>query len=232
MIEYIVVAAAITTLLAASAYIRSMFKGGAKPNRVTWLMWAVAPLIAAAAEISNGVTWPVVPVFMSGFSPLLIFIASFLAKKSYWRLSSFDYVCGVLSALALILWYFTENPNVAIVFAIASDATAGIPTLMKAWRRPETESIWPFALGIFGASAGLAVVSLWTFSAYAFPTYLLAINVLLVMAIFRKKLLSFGKKTQAPRARQASSNLISLPIVLIAGYFGWSLTKSSRVDEA
>jgi len=188
MFEYLVFAAAAATLLAAFVYIRSMFRGGAKPNRISWLMWAIAPFIATAAAVTNGVGWSVLPVFMAGFSPLLIFTASFLTKKAYWKLSTFDYVCGALSALALLLWYETKDPNVAIVFAIASDGIATIPTLAKAWRHPETESVWPFITGMFGASSSLAAATLWTFSEYAFPAYLLIANFMVLAAVYSKKL--------------------------------------------
>ncbi len=189
MIEYLVIAAALATLLAAFAYIGSMFRGGAKPNRISWLMWAIAPFIATAAARSNGVGWAVLPVFMAGFSPFLIFTASFLTNKAYWKLSNFDYICGGLSGMALVLWYLTKDPNVAIVLAIASDGLATIPTLIKAWRRPETESIWPFVTGVFGALSSLAVATLWTFSEYAFPIYLLIVNIMVLLAIYQKKLL-------------------------------------------
>jgi len=49
MLEYLVIVAAVMSILAASVYIRSMFVGNTKPNRVTWVMWAIAPLIATAA---------------------------------------------------------------------------------------------------------------------------------------------------------------------------------------
>ena len=188
MIEYLIVAVVIATLLSAFVYIRSMFKGSTKPNRISWLMWAIAPFIAVAAALSSGVGWAVVPVFMSGLSPFLIFAASFLTKKAYWKLSVFDYACGVLSGLALVLWYVTSDPNVAIVFAIASDGLATVPTFMKAWRYPETESVWPFITGVFGASSSLAAVTLWSFSEYAFPAYLLAVNAMLLIAVCNKKL--------------------------------------------
>lgn len=188
MFEYLVFAAAAATLIAAFVYIRSMFRGGAKPNRISWLMWAIAPFIATAAAVSDGVGISVLPVFMAGFSPFLIFTASFLTKKAYWKLSKFDYVCGILSALALLLWYATKNPNVAIVFAIASDGLATIPTLTKAWKYPETESVWPFITGMFGASSSLAAATLWTFSEYAFPAYLLMANFMVLAAIYSKKL--------------------------------------------
>ena len=183
MLEYIVLVAAFASLAAALVYIRSMFKGQTKPNRVTWFMWSVAPFIATGASVSSGVGWAVVPVFISGLSPFLIFTASFFNKRAYWKLSSFDYLCGILSGAAVLLWYITKDPNLAIIFAMASDGFAATPTLFKAWRKPETESAWPFIIGMFSPMTSFVVAKSWTFSELGFPIYLILINILLVFSL-------------------------------------------------
>ncbi|MGD6851918.1 MAG: hypothetical protein ACQCN6_07670 [Candidatus Bathyarchaeia archaeon] len=188
MFEFLVYVAAAASILAALVYIRSMFRGQTKPNRVTWFMWSVAPFVATAASLFSGAGLAALPVFMSGFGPFLIFTASFFSKKAYWRLSAFDYACGAFSGLALVLWYFTSNPNVAIGFAIVSDASAAIPTLIKAWRNPESESIWPYLVGLFAPMTSFLVAPAWVFSALAFPTYLVAINVVLVASVSKGRL--------------------------------------------
>jgi hypothetical protein len=175
--EYLVYISSFCALLAAVLYIRSMIKGKARPNRVTWLMWSVAPLIATAAEFTSKVGLAILPVFMNGFCPLLIFVASFFVKKAYWKLTRFDYACGTLSILALILWILTGAPNIAILFAIASDALGTAPTVKKAWIKPKSESFEPYAVGIFSAATAFGVISTWAFAAYAFPAYLIFINV-------------------------------------------------------
>jgi hypothetical protein len=187
MLQYLVIVGAVLSMVACFSYIRSMFKGEAKPNRVSWLMWAIAPMIATAAGLSNGVRWAVLPVFMSGFSPLLIFLFSFVSKKAYWKLELFDYICGGCSVIALILWAITKNANLAIVFAIISDGSAAIPTIIKSWTNPETEIIFPFLAGIFSAIAAFFAIQTWVFSAYAFPFYLIVINAVLLFAINREK---------------------------------------------
>jgi len=185
MFEYLVFVAALGSLLAALVYIRSMFRGQTKPNRVTWLMWSTAPFVATAAAISSGVGLAVIPVFMSGFSPFLIFTASFFTKKAYWKHTSFDYICGLLSGLALILWYITNNPNIAIIFAIISDALAAVPTILKGWRNPASESVWPYFIGIFSPLTSFLAVTAWGFSALAFRIYLIVINILLFSIVMR-----------------------------------------------
>jgi hypothetical protein len=194
MLEYLVFVAAFATLLGTYFYIQSMSRGGAKPNRVSWLMWFIAPFIATAAAISNGVGWAVLPVFMSGLSPFLIFTFSFVAKKAHWELAKFDYVCGILSGLSLVLWYLTKDPNLAIDFAIASDALASIPTLIKAWNHPETELSWPFIVAIFNGLTAFGAFTMWTFSEYAFPSYQIIINIMLLLSVYNKKLVLFQNK--------------------------------------
>jgi len=150
-------------------------------------MWTVAPLIAFAAAVSNGTGLAAVPVFMAGFSPLLILTSSFALKQAYWKLSRLDYACGILSAMAIVFWAGTKNPNIAIVFSILSDALASVPTLIKGWHYPETESSWPYLIGVFSAFTSFLAITAWTFSQYAFPAYLIVMNLLLVLSINGKR---------------------------------------------
>lgn len=188
MLQYLVILGAAVNLVGGFIYIRDTLYGDTKPNRVTRLMWAVAPLIATAAGLAKGVGWAILPVFMSGFVPLLIFIASFINKKAYWKLGAFDYACGLLSALALILWAITKEPNVAIILAILSDGIAAIPTLAKSWTNPESESVVAYATGLFSALTSFAAIKMWGFAELAFPIYLVIMCSLLVFAIERRKI--------------------------------------------
>lgn len=188
MLEYIVLIGALVQLIGISSYIKDTIKGKTKPNRITWILWSIAPMIATFAALSEGVTWTIIPTFMSGFGPFLVFLSSFINKKSYWKLSKIDYICGAFSVLALILWAVTSEAIIAIIFSILSDLTASIPTLLKAWKEPETESTAPFAAGLFAQlTAGFAIKS-WSFAELAFPIYLVVINIILILTILRKKI--------------------------------------------
>ena len=187
MIQYIVFLGAFVNLLGSLSYIRDILRGRVKPNRVSWLMWSIAPMIATAAGIASGAGWVVLPVFMSGFCPFLAFVASFFNSNAYWKLERFDYLCGFFSLIALILWAITKQPIVAIIFAIISDGVAGVPTLVKAWNYPETESYVPFLTGLINASTSFFAIKAVIFYEYAFPIYLILINSSLIFIITRKR---------------------------------------------
>ena len=191
MLQYLVFVAAGAYFVAAYVYVKSMLRGDVKPNQVSWLLWAIAPMIGSAAAVSNGAGLAAVPVFMAGFCPLLIFVASFVVKGAHWKLVKLDYACGLLSILALVFWAVTSDPDVAIVFAILSDALASVPTIKKGWQYPETESAWPYLTGVFGNFTSFLAITAWTFSQYAFPAYLEVMSILLVWSISHKRILSY-----------------------------------------
>lgn len=187
-LPYLVFIGAVVQLGGIYSYIKDTVRGDVKPNRASWLLWSIAPLIGTAAALVNGVEWAVLPVFMSGFGPLLVFIASFVNKNSYWKLEKFDYLCGFLSLFALVLWGITKIPEVAIIFAIVSDGFAAVPTLVKSWKYPETESTWPFTTGVFNSLTSFAAIKIWNFSALAFPIYLVIVNISITLAIYHSKI--------------------------------------------
>lgn len=188
MLQYAVIFGALVSFGGSLSYIRATLRGETKPNRITWLLWAIAPMIATAAALLEGVRWAVLPVFMSGFGPLLIFLASFVNKNAYWKLERFDYFCGFLSVLALILWAITRDASVAIIFAIASDGLAAAPTLIKLWKFPETESVFAWYGGLFSALTGFLAIKTWNFASYGFAVYLVVINIVLILSFYSKKI--------------------------------------------
>jgi len=187
-IQYIVFVGMAIQLIGIASYIKETIKGNTKPNKVSWLMWAIAPMIASFAAMANGVGWAVLPVFMSGFAPLLVFIASLLNKKSYWKLESFDYLCGLFSVLALILWAITKDATIAIVFSIASDGFASIPTIIKLWKYKETETVDAYTAGLLNSLTSFFAIKTWNFSSYGFPIYLVVINIIFISCFYKSKL--------------------------------------------
>lgn len=183
MLQYLVVLGAVIQLIGVLSYIRGTLRGVTKPNRVTWLLWGVIPIIATGAAVSDGVRWAVLPVFMAGLGPLLVFAFSFVNQHAYWKLGRLDYVCGLFSVAAIVLWVLTRDAAVAIILSIIADALAAIPTLVKSWHEPETENLGPYVAGFTSQLTAIAAFKLFTFSEMAFPFYLLIVNAALILVI-------------------------------------------------
>jgi hypothetical protein len=170
-------------LIGSLSYVIATLKGKTRPNRVTWFMWALAPLIAFVAQLSEDVGIQSLLTFAVGFGPLMVFTASFVNRKSVWRLTAFDMVCGALSLLGLLGWLITRHGNTAILFSILADGLAAVPTLRKSWTEPQSESSIVFGLAAINAIITLLTIDHFTFANSAFATYILAMCVVLFTLI-------------------------------------------------
>ncbi len=143
-------------------------------------------MIAVAIGIFIGETWSLLPIFMVGLGPLLVFIASFFNPKAYWKLGTSDYISEALAVVALVSWWPTKEPAVAVLFAILSDWFVWLPTLIKAWKYPETETGIGYAIAVVKAAIGVAILQAYDFTHSAFLIYTVLINLCLTIAVYRK----------------------------------------------
>ena len=170
------------------SYIRATLKGDAQPNRVTWLLWAIAPIIGASAQFASGVGISTLVVLVSGVMPFCVFLASFVNRRAYWKLMPFDYACGAFSLLAIILWALTRNPVIAIAFSLVSDVFAAVPTIRKFYSHPETEDRRSYLLAAMGNVLGLFAITQYSFESLAFNLYLALMTVCFLPMLYRKEL--------------------------------------------
>lgn len=173
--ENFVILGVAISLLGGSKYLIDTIRGKVKPNKVTFLLWALAPIIAFAAELKQGVGLLSLITALAGFLSLSIFIASFVNKEAEWKLNLFDFACGTLSLAGLLLWFITQVGNIAIVFAIFTDGLAALPTIVKAYYYPETENGWAYFASAIGAMIALLTIKIWGFAYYGFPLYILIV---------------------------------------------------------
>jgi len=190
--QSLVIVSALLLLWGGSAYLRDTLAGRTKPNRVTWFLWALAPLVSFGAAFSaDADNWASVRVLVGGVVPAVIFLGSFVNRNSYWRLTRFDWLCGGLSLTALLSWQFVNSPLIAVLLATAANAFASIPTFIKAWNFPETESRLLFITGFLSTILIIPAIPVWTIANSAFQIGLMVTTGALLLAIYRK---DFGIK--------------------------------------
>lgn len=166
------------------AYLIDTVKGKVKPNRVSFLLWSVAPQIAFAAMLQKGVGLEALMTLSVGVLPLIIFIGSFVNKEAEWKLTKFDLLCGFLSVVGLILWLILKEGNVAILFSLIADGLAALPTIVKSYQYPETEASWPWIATAFGVVLTMLTLDTFTFANSAFNMYILVVNTIIFSLIY------------------------------------------------
>jgi hypothetical protein len=161
----------------AYSYIKDMYHSTTKPNLVTWFLWSLAPMIAFAAQIQAEVGPAAFLTLMVGLCPLAVFIAGL--RKGEFRPTGFDMLCGSASIVALVLWQLTGSGTVAVALSIVADSLAAAPTLIKAYKDPQSESPFLFILFAISAAISLLVLDTWNLETAGFSAYIFALYITL-----------------------------------------------------
>ena len=171
------------------AYFRDTLAGRTKPNRVSWFLWVLAPLVSLGAAFSvDADIWASVRVLVGGVVPGVIFLGSFFNRKSYWKLTWFDWFCGGLSLTALLFWQLASSPLIAVLLATAANTFASIPTFIKAWNFPETETRLIFINSFLSAVLIIPAIPVWNIANSAFQIGLMLTTGAFLVAVYRKNL--------------------------------------------
>jgi len=171
-------------------YIRGTLRGKIKPDKVSFLIWSIAPLVAFFAQTSKGVGVQSLMTLSVGLFPLCVFIASFVNKKAFWKLDLRDILCGVIAFVGIILWYLTKDASLAILFSVLAEGVATLPTIIKSYYYPKTESGWPWLASTIGGILTLLSIHTWEFATIAFP-FFYTIEMIIIFLLVQFKL---GKK--------------------------------------
>jgi hypothetical protein len=175
------------TIFGNLTYLRDTLKGETKPNRVTWLLWGAAPLISYFSQKTSGGGIQTLYTLAIGVMPFVVLGASFLDKRAYWAITKFDIACGVMSVLALILLVATGKGLLALALSIVADMFASLPTLIKSYRHPQTETTVSYGLEIAASIIVILTIHHWIFVNYIFAIYILLSNVLFTAVLTRSR---------------------------------------------
>ncbi len=170
-------------ILGTALYLRKALRNEVQPHLVSFIIWALAPLLAFAAQVAKGVGLVSLATLVVGVNPAIILLVSLRHPEAHWSVSKFDVACGIISLGGLLAWWHFRDATYAIALAIVSDALASLPTYRKSLSNPESES--PVLYACTGISAGIALLTIhaWQFDRYAFAAYLLATSLSLTLIL-------------------------------------------------
>lgn len=159
--------AGLLTPLGYVPYITDIIKNKTHPNLVTWFTWTLVAVINTTAAIS---AHAIHTAIFSGITTIgngLIVVASL--KRGVKKYTLFDFVCQALALVGVVLWRFTSNPSLAVVFCVLVIVIAALPTWRHAYTKPFEETWTGFVIGTSSGVVTILSLSNFTFVAVAFP---------------------------------------------------------------
>jgi len=189
MLHVLGILAGILAIFAAIPYIKDIFKGTTKPNRVTWLIWVTLQTIALVAQFAGGGRDSLLLTIGDLLAGVTILILAFTKGQSEWHWIDRWALAG--AAAGLLLWYFFRQPILALAMTVFIDFCGVVPTLRKSFVNPESETLATWLIVGSGAILGAISVGKLNFTLLLYPIYLALANLGVAAAIllgrFRKR---------------------------------------------
>lgn len=166
-------------------YTLSILKGESKPHRTTRLVLLIINSLSTASLFAQKNQ---VAIWLPGISTLCSLIIFYLTlKNGIGGWSKTDIFCLIIALIGIIFWQITQNPVVAMYFAIGADFTGMVPALIKTYKLPHTESFLFFFIGGMAAFLNLLATKVWTFQNYSYPLYITLICIVMLLLISKIK---------------------------------------------
>lgn len=162
-------------------YLTSVIRGTTKPRITSWLIWSLLGFVSGTAALIEH-QYPTSALLYAGFSSTFL-VVIFGWKSADRIIDSIDKICFVGALVGLVFLIFFNSPAFATVAIIMTDFVASMPTLIHSWKKPSEETWVKFLLSFLAAACTLLVINNWRITAFAYPLYLLIINIVIFSVI-------------------------------------------------
>lgn len=178
------VVSALAVLAGFIPYFLDIRREKAHPHILSWTGWGFVTAVGSVAMISEGFTWGVPIVAANSVLCFSVALYSVAKKAGVWKTGVYDYLFFLLGIIGIILWQIYDNPDIAISFAILADLSFGIPTIIKVWKDPKSETLFPWIFFALAGITGLVAVSYVSYTEVAYPLYLAVFDSSVALLIF------------------------------------------------
>jgi hypothetical protein len=169
-----------------------ILKGRAQPARSTRVMFVLLSVVTLWQQVALHSGSLVMVTLGELIGACGIFVLAL--KRGEGGLSRLDKWCYTLLALDMLLWAATGNTLVALHLSVVADTIAFIPTLVKTWRRPHSETPIFFVIGTVAPVLNIFAAGQYSYAVLLYPVYLVVMNLLeLVLIIGRGRFVRGGK---------------------------------------
>ncbi|HSR88939.1 MAG TPA: hypothetical protein VLK22_00875 [Candidatus Udaeobacter sp.] len=186
-----IIAGLTSGIFAFIAFVRMWYcmrKEGARPNLLTWGVWAILAFVLLKSEWEAiGTNWALAMLFndlvcISVTAIILVFLAwrdrqkLSIPKNNTIDASTWINICCLVAiGAASIVWWQTSSAFIALLCYLSIDFLAIIPTLWAVWKDYESEDSWEWVLFQVSNTTVIFTVTKYDFQHLAYPLVVCAI---------------------------------------------------------
>ena len=162
-------------------YIRDIVKGKTKPHAFSWFVWGLPAGIVYFAQILQGAgagSWA------TGVTVVLcVVIFVFSLFKGERDIKIVDWICLLISLIAVGLWIVVRDPLWSVILVTIADFAAIGPTIRKSLIKPYEETMSTYVLGTFKWIFSIAALQLYVPITVIYPVAMVLTNALFMAMI-------------------------------------------------
>ena len=163
---------------------------GKKPSLATWTIWTVVGVLIYRSYLSANDGWVstswVAVVYIIAPAAIVCTILWYGAR--YTRLDWIEITCLLGALCGVIVWCVTESSLAALMIFITIDGVGAVPTIVKSYRAPYSESLVAWSCSFLGSFFNLCAIERWTVAGASYPTYLaVSIWITTGVIVFRRQ---------------------------------------------
>jgi hypothetical protein len=155
-------------------YFYGILKGRTRPHGFSWFIWGTISGIGFAAQVAEGAgpgSWA------RGFGSVTCFLLAWLGYKHGERnIKRIDWATLFVAFASIPLWMATETPFWSVLIVCAIDTIGYIPTVRKAWHKPQEEFAVSYLFSCLAALFSFFAIREYTPSTWLYPVVLTFTN--------------------------------------------------------
>ncbi len=156
-------------------YAVDIIKGRAKPARSTRILFLLLMLVTLIVQSREFTSWVLFLTIGELASQIILFILSI--KRGMGGLARIDIVCYGAFIISLFAYLLIKNTALSLTLLVLTDLIGFIPTIIKNWRYP-TSDTWIFFVvgGMAAAAASVLARNTNNYTELVFPGYVFIVN--------------------------------------------------------
>ena len=167
-------------------YAIDILKGRARParsTRILLLLLILVTLIVQSSEFTSGVL-----LLTIGELATQVILLGLSIRHGMGGLARLDIACYGAFVISFGAYLLTKNATLSLTLLILTDSAAFLPTIVKIWRDP-TSDTWIFFVvgGMTASAASLLARNTNTYAEVIFPAYIFIANGIAVLPIILHK---------------------------------------------